>query len=710
MPQSTQQQQQLSHKMHQSRLGKLFLAVIAGAVLVFTNVVKVQYERALRDTDPEAILPRLSHPSMNSGYRERILLTTFIYSDSAVNRKYFRMFVESAKYSGVDLLIVGDPAPPFRLPHNVRHAQVSWGGLVDRLQEKVFNNTDVSLNKLRAAGPYKVNDIKPLFGFLFPEEVQGYDWWGTCDNDMLLGAVRNLLPPDVLSKRDVVSGLPDHNAWGPFTLYRNSETVNTLFRLSQTPLADIFDTDIPMWFDEWGQGAWFPEGDVRLQQAFNSSIGGILENHYDRLGLEILKDGFAFGYDDKCFIDAFDRNNIRPKEDAIRCNECNFQRGILTAQDPHEHLLLCHFQFSKKYLEKSLEDSERMQEMLEVGIFSASFPEGFDFIRNTPEYCIKTSRCLELERDRRFSFVHVSKSGGASWINELKNAGLRTFPEKQDGDEFSVSYQNGLEVRDHISLHLSSMRSPRHHTWSLWSECRFDRWGQRVTANNDFPRSGQNDEEDVLDFSLWINHFVDPHTKELIPESYDSFYSCYHPANYQSRAFEGVVPKPHWPGSPEAMIPNFTIAEQTYWYFDFMAIIEFNHESKCLFLHRLSPRNAVEQVYLDHTCHCKPILAEEEVEHHDIKTLHHNGRRRKSMRDLTPDILESISAATKVDEKLYVIALQQFMREMAWLEGEMKHRVVCDDVLEKWDAELEYLGVSVKQLYQDSGQRTLQYQ
>ena len=41
--------------------------------------------------------------------------------------------------------------------------------------------------------PYKLCDLKPFFGRLFPEAVDGYDWWGYTDTDMLLGNLRSVL-------------------------------------------------------------------------------------------------------------------------------------------------------------------------------------------------------------------------------------------------------------------------------------------------------------------------------------------------------------------------------------------------------------------------------------------------------------------------------------------------------------------------------------
>ena len=52
-------------------------------------------------------------------------------------------------------------------------------------------------------------------------------------------------------------------------------------------------------------------------------------------------------------------------------------------------------------------------------------------------------------------------------------------------------------------------------------------------------------------------------------------------------------------------------------------------------------------------------------------------------------------------------ALRNFMNEISWLESDdaLGRRVVCDNVLKKWEPELAYLDVgrfNVTKLYQDA--------
>jgi hypothetical protein len=140
------------------------------------------------------------------------------------------MFVETASTSGVDFVILGYSRPPFPLPSNIRHVSVTWNQFVDLIADRLFEGKD-----LRNASPYKIIDFKPLFAYLFPKKVKGYDW---------LGNATKFLTHSVLDQHDIISAIP-RKAWGPFTLYRNNQRVNELFRLAELPLGKICSPQAP---------------------------------------------------------------------------------------------------------------------------------------------------------------------------------------------------------------------------------------------------------------------------------------------------------------------------------------------------------------------------------------------------------------------------------------------------------------------------------
>ena len=73
--------------------------------------------------------------------------------------------------------------------------------------EDVSRRLQVNLNASRsdiftAEYPYKLCEFKPMFGVLFADVVEGFDFWGHIDNDAILGDV---LSEDFLDPRFLYS-------------------------------------------------------------------------------------------------------------------------------------------------------------------------------------------------------------------------------------------------------------------------------------------------------------------------------------------------------------------------------------------------------------------------------------------------------------------------------------------------------------------------
>jgi hypothetical protein len=135
--------------------------------------------------------------------------------------------------------------------------------------------------------------------------------------------------------------------------------------------------------------------------------------------------------------------------------------------------------------------------------------------------------------------------------------------------------------------------------------------------------------------------------------------------------------------------------------------MEFFHESKCLLYYRLEPKTTQVKDYIQNTCHCQHDNNNNAsiTDVHITHDAHGGGRRSSSstmLLDLLSqetDLLAAVDALTRVDQKLYQVALEQFMREMIWLESSLGRRVLCDHVLHQWEPQLAYLNVSVTSVY-----------
>lgn len=304
-------------------------------------------------------------------------------------------------------------------------------------------------------------------------------------------------------------------------------------------------------------------------------------------------------------------------------------------------------------------------------------------------------RIANLDPGDKFSFVHISKCAGSTWIRLFKDIlKINICPSEESGMEQSVSYQQQYTCRD-AEYTLISLRSPRHHVWSQFTMCKYSPWGKRTTRKG-FPRSGDKYEDDEADFESWLSHFLVNNTH---------YYNCYHPANFQTRA---LTSQRRYVGSGIGGInPNLTLAMDTYNNLDFVALVEFIHESQCMLYYRLgdnAPPPAI--LYLNESCHCdKPH--DDNQKNGTVHVQYHNMGKRANLRDLPVSIQSKVANLTLADSFVYLNALGHFMREMAWLESQnaLGRRVLCHNVLAKWEQELTYLDdghFNLTQLYQDA--------
>ncbi|GAA0871230.1 hypothetical protein GCM10009117_03760 [Gangjinia marincola] len=96
--------------------------------------------------------------------------------------------------------------------------------------------------------PRKFCDLKPAYGDIFGEHIDGYDFWGFCDMDVIWGDIRSYMTDDLLGRYDIISSRKGAIS-GHFNLFRNSVDINTLYKLVDH-YKDLFEKKKFMWFDE----------------------------------------------------------------------------------------------------------------------------------------------------------------------------------------------------------------------------------------------------------------------------------------------------------------------------------------------------------------------------------------------------------------------------------------------------------------------------
>ena len=96
--------------------------------------------------------------------------------------------------------------------------------------------------------PYKLCEFKQAYGYVLKDYIQGYDFWGYGDLDLVYGNIRAFLTDSVLEHKFLLG-------WGHLTLLHNDEDANTYFMKPVTGYQnyqDAFTTTKITYFDEYG--------------------------------------------------------------------------------------------------------------------------------------------------------------------------------------------------------------------------------------------------------------------------------------------------------------------------------------------------------------------------------------------------------------------------------------------------------------------------
>lgn len=158
---------------------------------------------------------------------------------------YFPYFVHTIGFSPtVDFFIITDNTEEIQnKPDNLKIICRT----INELKEDFSSKLGFSVN---IDSPYKLCDFKPAYGYLFQDIINGYDFWGHIDLDVVFGDVRGFMTDELLQSYDVISCRHDYTA-GYFTLYRNNDYCNMLFTKSNA-YQTVFSTPENYWFDECG--------------------------------------------------------------------------------------------------------------------------------------------------------------------------------------------------------------------------------------------------------------------------------------------------------------------------------------------------------------------------------------------------------------------------------------------------------------------------
>ncbi|RSX51152.1 DUF6625 family protein [Bifidobacterium callimiconis] len=132
---------------------------------------------------------------------------------------YFQVFLNSCGANPeYDWLVFTDDHTEFDYPSNVH---VHYETFAD-MQKRVSNRFDFPV-ALKA--PYKMCDLRPMYGYILEEYLKDYRFWGYCDCDLIFGKLSHFIAEQMLNDYDKIFVV------GHLSMMRNTEENNKRFML-----------------------------------------------------------------------------------------------------------------------------------------------------------------------------------------------------------------------------------------------------------------------------------------------------------------------------------------------------------------------------------------------------------------------------------------------------------------------------------------------
>ncbi|HLU84260.1 MAG TPA: DUF6625 family protein [Vicingaceae bacterium] len=129
--------------------------------------------------------------------------------------------ISIAKNPTINWLFITDCEIPVEYPENVTFVKTT--------QEEFNRKIDTFFTTTIPLTPRKICDLRPAFGDLFSNYLDGYDYWGYCDMDIVWGDIRSFISQDDLNKYDIISSRKN-NTSGHFTIFKNCPEINSLYK------------------------------------------------------------------------------------------------------------------------------------------------------------------------------------------------------------------------------------------------------------------------------------------------------------------------------------------------------------------------------------------------------------------------------------------------------------------------------------------------
>mmetsp|Transcript_83194 Transcript_83194/g.217243 ORF Transcript_83194/g.217243 Transcript_83194/m.217243 type:complete len:327 (-) Transcript_83194:95-1075(-) len=262
---------------------------------------------------------------------------------------------------------------------------------------------------------------------------------------------------------------------------------------------------------------------------------------------------------------------------------------------------------------------------------------------------------------KKIYFLHLAKTAGGSALLDLpRHLSMTT---QLNSYECCWPRFSGLDAWEPPAV-ITFMREPKAHVYSQWNHCRknLDHWfnPRGLPAN----------------FSQWLRYWskVGDH-----PTAHERGFHCYIPINLQARALScratvcplvthAVDEAVLHDRSGELAVHEDLATRRLQSVVRFVGLTEFYQESMCL-LHAMSKNS------FPSYCNCEDHEAWGKFPH---ASLDHGGGT-KTTHTLSKADAELVENLTRVDARLYQVAMGRFMEAVHEVEGRFGKKVFCRD-------------------------------
>lgn len=132
-------------------------------------------------------------------------------------------YLETCRFnSTIDWLFYTDCGTPEELPPNVKIIDITYHDYCELVSQKLALH-------FYPENPYKLCDIKPLLGYIHAIELQGFDFWGFGDIDLVYGDLRAYFTQQRLAHKELFA-THARRISGHLCLLRNTEQMCTAFQ------------------------------------------------------------------------------------------------------------------------------------------------------------------------------------------------------------------------------------------------------------------------------------------------------------------------------------------------------------------------------------------------------------------------------------------------------------------------------------------------